>query len=145
MEFKKILVDLSMPVFFIGLSIWLLIESASLNGEEGMFPTLIGGFMLIVAVFILFTTLKQKNSKVNFKNINKRKVVEVIVALILYVALFKLVGYIIDTFLLCSYVIITLGYKRYKLAALYAAGTTIVVFAIFKLLLGVPLPVFLAF
>lgn len=145
MEFKKILVDLTMPFFFIGLSIWLLFESALLPGDEGAFPTLIGGFMLIVALFILYTTLKQKASKVNFKNINKRKVLEVLIALVLYVALFRVVGYLIDTFLICVFVILTLGYKKYKLAALCAAGTTAVVFVVFKLVLGVPLPVFLSF
>lgn len=145
MPLKKNLIDLSMPLFFIVLSIWMMVESAALPGEEGMFPTLIGVFMLLVALFILFTTMRQQASKVNFKNIDGKKVLTVLFVLCAYVALFKLVGYLIDTFLLCSYVIIALGYKNYKVAVLYSAGTTVVVFAIFKLLLGVPLPVFFTF
>lgn len=145
MPLKKIIVDLSMPSVFIVLSIWMIVESASLPGEEGVFPTLIGVFMLIVALFILYTTSRQKSSNVNFKNINGKKVVTILGILCLYIALFKVVGYLIDTFLLCTYVIISLGYKNYKAAILCSAGTTAVVFAVFKLVLGVPLPVFFAF
>jgi len=140
MEKKKLLIDLSMPIAFIALSLWMIIESATFTGEEGGFLTLIGYFMLIVALFILLTTLKQKESKVNFKNINKRKVIEVLVALALYVAMFKLIGYVLSTFLLCAFVITTLGYKNHKLTAFTSAGVTLVVFVLFKIVLGVPLP-----
>jgi len=140
---KNLLVDLSMPIVFIALAIWMIIESFTFPGEEGAFPKLIGFFMLIVAAFILFTTLRQKESKVNFKNINKRKVLEVLGALALYVALFKVIGYILDTILLCGYVITTLGYKNYKTMVLTSVGVTVVVFALFKMVLGVPLPLLL--
>lgn len=143
MEKKKILIDLSMPIVFIAISLWMIIESATFTGEEGGFPTLIGYFMLIVALFILFTTLMQKESKVNFKNINKRKVIVVFIALVLYVALFKLIGYVLSTFFLCAYVITTLGYKNYKLTMLISVGVTLVVFVLFKIVLGVPLPLLL--
>jgi predicted ferric reductase len=140
---KNLLVDLSMPSVFIALAIWMIIESYTFPGEEGAFPKLIGLFMLIVAVFVLLTTLRQKESKVNFKNINKRKVLEILVVLALYVALFKVIGYIIDTILLCAYVITTLGYKNYKVTILTSLGVTVVVFALFKIVLGVPLPLLL--
>lgn len=140
---KKLLVDLSMPIVFIALAIWMIVESSTFPGEEGAFPKLIGLFMLIVAIFILFTTLRQKESKVDFKSINKRKVVEILVVLTLYVALFRVIGYIIDTVLLCAYVITTLGYKNYKVTVLTSLGVTVVVFALFKIVLGVPLPLLL--
>jgi putative tricarboxylic transport membrane protein len=140
---KNLLVDLSMPIVFIALAIWMIIESSTFPGEEGAFPRLIGLFMLIVAIFIFFTTMRQKESTVNFKNINKRKVLEILVAMALYVALFRAIGYLIDTILLCAYVITTLGYKNYKVTALTSLGVTVIVFVLFRIVLGVPLPLLL--
>jgi hypothetical protein len=129
-----------MPVSFIIMSICIIIASYSYPGDEGIFPRLVGVFMLIVAVFLFSTTIIQKTSKVDFKNINGKKVIEVLGVMALYIALFRFIGYLIDTFLLCAYIMTTLGYKKYKLAALFSAAATIVVFAVFKVLLKVPLP-----
>ncbi|GEM_PF-816595 len=140
MRIRKLITDLSMPFFFLILSVYILIESGNFSGQEGVFPRLIGIFMLIVSIFIFFTTLKQNESKVSFKKVNIGKVAELVAVLALYIALMKHIGYAVDTFLFCGYAMVTLGFKKYKRVALYSAVTTTIVFVIFKVLLHVPLP-----
>ena len=63
-----------------------------------------------------------------------------LLALVIYVFLLKKIGYIIDTFILCFFVIRSLGYKKTGVTLLCSALAVACVFFIFKVLLSVPLP-----
>ena len=66
-----------------------------------------------------------------------------LLALVIYVFLLKKIGYIIDTFILCFFVIRSLGYKKTGVTLLCSALAVACVFFIFKVLLSVPLPMIL--
>ena len=55
----------------------------------------------------------------------------------------KKIGYIIDTFALCFFIIRSLGYKKTGVTLLCSALAVACVFFIFKVLLSVPLPMIL--
>ncbi|MBF4692112.1 tripartite tricarboxylate transporter TctB family protein [Fusibacter ferrireducens] len=133
-------VTLSMPIFFILFGLWLIFASSSMAKIEGAFPRMIGIFTLIVALYQLYSDLRATTYKNKFKDANILKVAMILIVLIVYTVLFDKIGYMIDTFLLSLFTMITLGYKNKMKAAMLSFLITTGVFLIFSILLKVPLP-----
>lgn len=133
-------VTLSMPIFFILFGIWLIFVSSSMAKIEGSFPRMIGIFTLIVALYQLYSDLKATTYKNKFKDANIMKVAMILAVLIIYTILFDKIGYMIDTFLLSLFTMVTLGYKNKIKAVVISFLITTTVFLIFSILLKVPLP-----
>lgn len=134
------LVNLSVSVFFILFSIWIIKTGWEMGAEEGTFPLMVGVFQLIVALFQLYFDLQGNNHVNKFEESNVWKVIEATAVMLCYVYLLKKIGYIIDTTLLSIYLMLTLGYRRIKIIIPASIGFTLVVFVVFKVCLRVPLP-----
>ena len=115
MSKKQWIIELAMPAAFILMAAYVAVQSLSM-GSEGIFPMMSAGVLFLCAVYLLFQTLKK------------------------YVFLLKKIGYVIDTFLLCAFIIRSLGYRKYGMIAVCSVAAVAVVFVIFKVVLSVPLP-----
>ena len=140
MNKKQLIIELAMPIVFALISIYIIVKAIPMEGE-GVFPIMSAGVLLICAAYLFFETLVKKEEVVNLG-----KVGITLLALIVYVLLIKKIGYIIDTFLLCVFIIRSLGYKKIGITVLCAALAVCATFFVFKVLLSVPLPmIFLDF
>ncbi len=145
MNKKQLLIELAMPVVFILAAIYIIVKAIPMEGE-GIFPIMSAGVLLICAVYLFFETLVKKEVIVKLEGVNLVMVGITLLALVVYVVLLKKIGYIIDTFLLCVFIIRSLGYKKIGITVLCAALAVAATFFVFKVLLSVPLPmIFLDF
>lgn len=114
--------------------------------SEGVFPIMSAGVLLLCAVYLFMEVLVKREAIVKLEGVNLSMVGVTILALAAYVFLLKKIGYIIDTFLLCAFIIRSLGYKRFGIIALCSALAVAATFGVFKVILSVPLPmIFLDF
>lgn len=134
------IINLTMPVFFILFSIWVILTSMSMGRMEGTFPRMVGAFTLIVALFQLHFDVKKTDHKDKFTGCNVPKVLEAITVLAIYVYTLNKIGYIIGTALLAFYVMRSLGYRKYRVSITMSLVFSLGAFFIFRVLLGVPLP-----
>ncbi len=145
MNKKQLIIELAMPVFFILVSLYVIVTARSM-GEEGVFPIMSAAVLLISAVYIMMETLVKKKAVVKLEGVNFLMVGVTLLALIIYVLLLKKIGYVIDTFILCAFIMRALGYKKYPIIVICSLAAVLVTFFVFKVLLSVPLPmVFLDF
>lgn len=145
MNKKQLLIELAMPVVFILAAIYIILKAISMKGE-GVFPIMSAGVLLICAVYLFFEVLVKKEVIVKLEGVNLVMVGITLLALVVYVVLLKKIGYIIDTFLLCVFIIRSLGYKKTGITVLCAVLAVAATFVVFKVVLSVPLPmIFLDF
>jgi hypothetical protein len=134
------LINLSMPFFFLAFGAWIFLTSLSMGKTEGTFPRLVGIFTFIVALFQFYFDLMNRENKDKFKGSNLLKVAEAVAVISLYVFLLGKIGYIIDTALVAFYVMTSLGYRCFRISVPVAVCFSLSAFFLFKVLLGVPLP-----
>lgn len=137
---KSKLINLTMPIFFVLFALWILTTGIHMGKSEGTFPLMVGSFMLIIALFQLGFDLNRSNHKDKFQGSNIPKVIEAVAMLFIYVFMLDRIGYVIDTSLLAFYVMYSLGYRKYSIAIPLAIAFALAAFVIFKVLLGVTLP-----
>lgn len=113
------------------------------RGNDKYFPVIIGAGMVITAVWMAWDDRKQDTACIDLAKINFAAVGITIVALAVYIALFRLIGYVLSTILLGSSIILGLRYNSLKGAIFWPALMVLIVFVIFRILLKVPLPVLL--
>ncbi|MCI8830428.1 MAG: tripartite tricarboxylate transporter TctB family protein [Lachnospiraceae bacterium] len=142
---KQLYIELAMPVVFILAAIYIIIKAIPME-SEGVFPIMSAGVLLLCAVYLFMEVLVKREAIVKLEGVNLSMVGVTILALAAYVFLLKKIGYIIDTFLLCAFIIRSLGYKRFGIIALCSALAVAATFGVFKVILSVPLPmIFLDF
>lgn len=129
----------SLVLMIIGAAV--LIIGKDFRGNDKYFPIIIGAGMVITAIWMAWEDRKQDKACIDLTKINFAAVGITIVALAAYMALFRLIGYVLSTILLGSSIILGLRYNNVKGAILWPTLMVLVVFAIFRILLKVPLPV----
>lgn len=114
--------------------------------EAALFPRIFTVALAILTLILLFKSLKaMKSIKAEEveevkKTQNYKSPTLIVVGLVVYALVLKILGYIISTFLLSSYVIYVLGYKDVKKMVLTSAVGTGLIYVVFKTILGVNLP-----
>ncbi|MGN0372966.1 MAG: tripartite tricarboxylate transporter TctB family protein [Enterocloster sp.] len=145
MNKKQLMIELAMPVVFILAAIYIIVKAIPMK-SEGVFPIMSASVLLLCAIYLLIEVLVKKEKIVKLEGVNLPMVGVTLLALVIYVVLLKKIGYIIDTFLLCVFIIRSLGYKKIGVIIMCSALAVAATFFIFKVLLSVPLPmVFLDF
>jgi len=142
MNKKQLAIELAMPIVFILMGIYVIVEAMGM-GSEGVFPIMSAGVLLLCAVYLIFEILKKQKTIVKLEGVNLKMVGLTVLTLIIYVVLLKKIGYVIDTFLLSAFIMRALGYKKVPVIALCSALAVAVTFVVFKVLLSVPLPMIL--
>ncbi|MCI9283987.1 MAG: tripartite tricarboxylate transporter TctB family protein [Lachnospiraceae bacterium] len=129
----------SLVLMIIGAAV--LIIGKDFRGNDKYFPSIIGAGMVITAIWMAWEDRKQDKACIDLTKINFAAVGITIVALAAYMALFRLIGYVLSTILLGISIILGLRYNNVKGAILWPTLMVLVVFVIFRILLKVPLPV----
>ncbi len=129
----------SLVLMIIGAAV--LIIGKDFRGNDKYFPSIIGAGMVITAIWMAWEDRKQDKACIDLTKINFAAVGITIVALAAYMALFRLIGYVLSTILLGISIILGLRYNSVKGAILWPTLMVLVVFVIFRILLKVPLPV----
>ena len=100
-----------MPIVFALVSVYVIVKAIPME-SEGVFPIMSAGVLLACAVYLFVETLIKQKAVVKLEGVNLPMVGLTILALVLYVVLLKRIGYLIDTFLLCAFIMRFLGYKK---------------------------------
>ena len=145
MNKKQLIIELAMPIVFALVSVYVIVKAIPME-SEGVFPIMSAGVLLACAVYLFVETLIKQKAVVKLEGVNLPMVGLTILALVLYVVLLKRIGYLIDTFLLCAFIMRFLGYKKLGVIGICSLAAVAGTFFVFKVLLSVPLPmVFLDF
>ena len=142
MNKKQLMIERAMPIVMILVSIYVIVKSQAM-GSEGVFPTMSAAVLLISSIYIMGETIMKKKQVVKLEGVNLPMVGVTLLALVVYVLLLKKIGYILDTFILCAFIMRALGYKKYPIIIVCSLAAVLAVFVIFKVLLSVPLPMIL--
>lgn len=110
------------------------------RGNDKYFPMIIGGGMAIVSIWMFIEDMRTQKVSIDLDKINFIAIGITIVALCIYILLFRKIGYVLSTILLGICVIGGLRYNSVKGIILWPAFMVLVIFFIFKILLKVPLP-----
>lgn len=127
-------------IIMLGIGIYMVIESMGFRGNDKYFPMIIGGCIIAVSIWVGVEDFLNKECCYDLSKINFAGIFVALVALTLYILLFRKIGYILSTFLLGVGIILGLRYKSIKGAILWPAIMVAVIFVIFRVLLKVPLP-----
>ncbi|MEA4934362.1 MAG: tripartite tricarboxylate transporter TctB family protein [Lawsonibacter sp.] len=137
---KNKMIELLCPLLFLSFGIYIRISALSMSRRDATFPNLVAYIVIAVSIIQLVMDMRKSEHKARFKNVNFLKLAECIGAMLLYVVLLKKIGFLVDTFLLTSYTMYALEYRKYKVLFIAAAIITAVIFLVFRVLLHVPLP-----
>lgn len=128
------------------LSILTYVKSINLPKIPSEFPKLVAVSLFVASLALLVSSLTRRKQQVNEKEHDFRSVIILTIGLIIYTAIVKWVGHIIATIFIVIYVISVLGYQKNKTKITVAILSTLLIFSVFKMILGVPLPLgFLTF
>lgn len=133
-------VELPMPIFFILLSLSMLCYCTLIPRQEAIFLVIISVVILAAAVPLLIATLKFELCNVDLEDVDLRKVFIMLGALALYALCLKTVGYVASTLSLGVFIVRLLGYKSWGKNLIFCIVVTALVFFVFRIILGVPLP-----
>lgn len=142
--------DIGSSIFWLVFSAFVSIHSLSLglgNLREpgpGFLFFWCGVVMAILSVGVLVPALIRRASKGGhedvFGNVNWKKVITVLAAIILYGIAFERLGYLISTFLLVFFLLAAIGAKRWYVVLLVASASSFLSYVLFDLWLQVRLP-----
>jgi putative tricarboxylic transport membrane protein len=112
------------------------------------FPALVGGGLILSAVLLLFETWSKRRALVDTKeerrNRDEKHLYLVMIGMVawsaLYYFFFETAGYLIATPVFLFGLLSYFNPRRYLTNVLVAVGFTAVVYLLFSILLGVPLP-----
>ena len=145
MNKKQLIIELAMPIVFALVSVYVIVKAIPME-SEGVFPIMSAGVLLACAVYLFVETLIKQKAVVKLEGVNLPMVGLTILALVLYVVLLKRIGYLIDTFLLCAFIMRFLGYKKLGVIGICSLAAVAGTFFVFKVVLSGPLPmIFLDF
>lgn len=133
-------VEICMPIVFFLIAIYIFVTAQGLPGVEGVFPSMISVVMLLSSLTIFIKNLRNSKSVIDVAGINWLNIAKVAAALLVYIFIFDLLGYVLSTVLLGSFIVYSLGVKDIKNTLLYPLLIVVILFIVFKMLLNIPLP-----
>ena len=139
---RHLIIELAMPAALCALAVFVLLDARDM-GTEAVFPTMTAAVLLACSIYWIVEILVRQKRVINTADLNPWKVLMVFAALAVYVLLLRHIGYIAATLLLVGYTVRALGYKNYPVLVLCSVLTVGAIFFIFKVLLSVPVPLFL--
>jgi putative tricarboxylic transport membrane protein len=124
----------------------LLLPMGTLDAPKGgLFPLIVGVFIVAISISLLFRPLKrlqesQEQIETFPKGADRIRVLAVFASLLIYTVCLKPLGYLISTVGLMGVIVRLLGLRGWAKIALAAALTGFLSYYLFAVILGVPLP-----
>lgn len=132
--------ELAFSVVLAVIGVYVFLEGRTFRGNDKYFPMIVGALVTLVSIWIFLEDIKRTDACIHLAKINLLAVGIAISALVLYLFLFRTLGYPISTFLLGVSIILGLRYESLRGTLLWPALMVGVIFVVFKIFLKVPLP-----
>ena len=128
-------------LFMYFVSIFFFFSSNSFPSESAAFPKVIALILMILSTILMIQTFRKKSVKERKveETIPKKTIFTVIVSII-YILMINIGGFLLMTPIYLFIIITGLGYRNKKIAIIISLATTIVIYSVFKIILGVPIP-----
>ena len=116
------------------------------NFGSGFIFFWVGIILGILAIILFIQALKQKSGKRSeehegaFKKVNWLKIIGVVFSLTLYGVIYERLGYLVSTFLFMSFLLYSIGSKKWYTVVGIAFATAVLSYAFFELFLKTRLP-----
>lgn len=120
------------------------VVSGSFPPEAATFPRISSAMLFVLSCYLMFTSLKGKTNNPDTPRqdgFRYGSAVLLVLGFVAYALLLNLLGYIITTLILVYYTIFVIGYRNQKWLIITSIASVAVTWAVFGLILGVPLPV----
>ena len=148
-------------VVLVIIALWILRQSQTLGVAaegtamgSGVWPSILGGAMIILAIALavetLIKSLKQKKTPgdetpdeaplIDFKSAGMKRIYIMMGIFLVFALLIKLFGFYISLIFLIPATMVLFGERRPKVIAIFTAGILIFVFLVFVLMLDLRLP-----
>lgn len=139
---KKFWGSIALPIVFLAIAAIVIYEMQlkKMPAADAAFPTLAAVLLIISSVPLIMQSCRGTMSREQIALQPFLRMLLVAMVLFLYVFCLKPVGYLISTFVLCNVILLLIGYEKRLFGAVYSLVLTLIVYGIFKLPLGVPLP-----
>lgn len=134
--------DLILSIVLISISGLVYLMISQLPKEASLYPIFVTTIFLILSIVLLFKTYftnQEDEESSNFANMEIKQLLFVLVVSGIYIALINIIGYVISTVLYVFTILLGLKTSRKK-SAFISLGFCLFVYALFKVLLKVPLP-----
>ena len=129
-------------IFLFAVSIFFFLGAKGMEGDSGLFPKILSGFIFVLTCVELGVVLTNRTKESKKKEERSpRKLLFIIVLSILYVVLIKPLGFVVSTFLFLTGSMILLEVKNKKIAISVPFITVALIYVVFKILLKVQIPV----
>lgn len=125
---------------FMAVGLYVFLEGRTFRGNDKYFPMIVGVLVLVTGIWIFLEDLRRAGACINLKKINFMAVGVAIAALVIYMFLFRTLGYVISTILLGIAIILGLRYESLRGTVLWPSLMVAVIYTVFKVFLKVPLP-----
>ncbi|NLT95175.1 MAG: tripartite tricarboxylate transporter TctB family protein [Clostridia bacterium] len=132
--------NIILAIFLICVGIVGLFLLKDMPEPPAMFPEILFFLLIFFSTVLLISVLKNSKDGSEKKEINYYPVLKITGGLVLYTLIIKILGYLLATFLLVIYIILVMGYPKKLITVVVSLVSVSIIFAIFKLLLNVPLP-----
>jgi putative tricarboxylic transport membrane protein len=124
---------------------WRMPPSATFGPSAGFLPLWLGVLLAILATILLLTSWTRPASEKDGKPIFPGRqavlaITLVMVGLAAYILLIEVLGFVVDTFLFIVFLMKAVEHEKWPLSLMIAAGTTVVLFVTFQILLQITLP-----
>ncbi len=138
---KKFWGSMALPIVLIALAAFVIYEMQfkKIPKADAAFPTLSAILLILSCIPMIIQSFKGTMTRTAIEGRPFLMVLLMAAVLFLYVFSLKTVGYLISTFVLCNVVLLLIGYEKRAFGILYSLILTLVVYAIFKVILHVPL------
>ncbi|BAS26245.1 tripartite tricarboxylate transporter TctB family protein [Limnochorda pilosa] len=139
------LVNLSIPVAFLGLGVYALVAASGLPEQPAQFPKVFAALLILLS--LPSAVLAARRSGVRCAGASEttregpRQRVRLVVLSLLYSISITQFGFYLSSLVWLPIMFISLGYRRYRTLLLVAAVTCAVLYAMFGMILAVPTPV----
>lgn len=135
--------NLAIAAILLALDAFFLTNSLRYPSDSNTFPLLLscllGAFSLALAGQALWDA-RAEGAVAFVEPRHYRKVAGQIVLIAVFATIAPHIGYLLAGFLLCFATACNGGYPDKKISAVFSAGVSVFVFAVFKIILDVPLP-----
>jgi putative tricarboxylic transport membrane protein len=135
-------VFLVIGAFFVTASRGISKSSYGSNVGPAVFPTLLGGFLILLSLMVIATAMKTKQTAAKEGAKGYGRLALLILAMLVYIALFEPLGYVISTFVFLVFLFQLVERKNLVRSILISAGFSAFVYIGYVVLLQGNLPAF---